>query len=87
MAEIDKKVLEERQADLQKRIEGFNAELIPLLGKWELGLGAEPFMARTPQGVYVTLAKPIMLDDKKYPEDKVAEASAEKKSELASSAS
>ena len=32
----------EKEADLQERIDGFNKELAPLLGKFELGLGALP---------------------------------------------
>ena len=30
--------------DLKERIEGFNKELVPLLGKFELGLAGEPFI-------------------------------------------
>ncbi len=35
-------------AQLQKDVEGFNAELIPLLGKYNVGLGATAFI--TPDG-------------------------------------
>jgi hypothetical protein len=34
------KPVEEADLDLQERIEGFNKELMPLLGKYELGLAA-----------------------------------------------
>jgi len=32
--------------DLNKRVKAFNAELIPLLGKYKLGLGAVPAITR-----------------------------------------
>lgn len=34
--------LPEGEEDLQERINGFNTELMPLLGKFELGLAAVP---------------------------------------------
>lgn len=43
-----KQTQEEIDADLQKRVEAFNGELIPLLGKYEVGLGATAFV--TPDG-------------------------------------
>lgn len=46
-------------ADLQERVKAFNSELIPLLGKYKLGLGAHP--ALTPDGRIV--AVPHMFDD------------------------
>lgn len=48
MAEDKQKTQEEIDADLQKRVEAFNAELIPLLGKYQVGLGATAFI--TPDG-------------------------------------
>jgi len=36
------------EADLKERLEGFNKELLPLLGKYELGLTAVPKI--TPDG-------------------------------------
>lgn len=61
----DKKAQEEQLKDLQKRIKGLNEELIPLLGKYKLGLGAIPFFAQTDQGYFVVLAKPQWFDDSK----------------------
>lgn len=48
MADSTKVTQEEQDADLQKRVEAFNGELIPLLGKYEVGLGATAFI--TPDG-------------------------------------
>lgn len=50
--------------DLQKRVEGFNAELIPLLGKYRLGLGATANL--TPDGR--VFARPQLFDDTKKEE-------------------
>ena len=44
--------------DLQSRIESFNKELIPLLGKYELGLGASAFI--NPNGTIGS--RPIVFD-------------------------
>lgn len=63
MAE-DKKV-QEKAEDLQKRVKGLNEELIPLLGKYKLALGAIPFFAQTDQGYFVVIAKPQWFDDSK----------------------
>lgn len=60
--------LKVKREDLESRIKSFNAELIPLLGKYKLGLGAEPQYARTPEGVYVTVARPTILDDNRVVE-------------------
>lgn len=49
---------EDQQRELQGRVEEFNKELLPLLGKYELGLGATAFI--TPQGQIA--ARPIVLD-------------------------
>ncbi len=59
--------------DLEKRIKEFNAEFIALLAKYKLAISAEPFFARTPEGVYVTLARPSISDDVKPPEPKKEE--------------
>lgn len=53
-------------ADLKNRAKGFNDELIPLLGKYKLGLGATPFL--TPDGRIA--ARPQVFDDSKQPEAK-----------------
>lgn len=45
-------------SELQSRIESFNAELIPLLGKYELGLGSSAFI--TPEGTISS--RPIVVD-------------------------
>lgn len=63
MAEPTKEEVEAKAKDLQKRVEGFNSELIPLLGKYELGLGAQAFI--TPQGIVA--ARPQLFDDPKKP--------------------
>lgn len=69
----DKKAAEElAQKELMGRVEEFNKELVPLLGKYELGLGASAFM--NPNGTIG--ARPIMFDAKKKPEDVGAEAPA-----------
>lgn len=58
---------EARKADLDNRVKAFNAKLIPLLAEYKLALGAEPQYARTPEGFYVTVARPTVLDDSKTP--------------------
>lgn len=50
--------------ELQGRVEEFNKELIPLLGKYELGLGASAFV--NPNGTIG--ARPIMFDARKTAE-------------------
>jgi hypothetical protein len=47
--------------ELNKRTESFNAELIPLLKKYELGLSAQPFIF--PNGTIG--ARPIIFNDRK----------------------
>lgn len=59
--------------DLQKRVEGFNAELIPLLGKYRLGLGATANL--TPDGR--VFARPQLFDDTKKEEAAPAVANAD----------
>lgn len=49
---------EEKAKELNGRIESFNKELIPLLAKYELGLGASAFL--TPEGN--VSARPIVFD-------------------------
>jgi len=61
------KTKEESSADVQERIKQFNAELIESLGKYKLGLGAQPVLVPSkdmPLG-YVISAKPILFDDSK----------------------
>ncbi len=66
-AEEVKKKQEEDRLDLENRIKSFNAEFMPLLGKYKLSLTAEPFYAQTPEGVYITLAKPTLINDVRPP--------------------
>lgn len=64
---------EEAEADLQKRVEAFNGELIPLLGKYEVGLGATAFV--TPDGRIG--ARPTLFNaPPEKPADKPADATA-----------
>lgn len=58
------------QAELTGRVEEFNKELIPLLGKYELGLGASAFVQ--PDGRIG--ARPIMFDARNKPEAEKPEA-------------
>jgi len=73
MSEEDTKVQEAEAADLQKRVEAFNAKLIPLLGEFELGLGATPFITNDGR----IFARPNLFNDKKKPEVADAPAAAQ----------
>lgn len=67
---------EEQEAalkELQGRVEEFNKELIPLLGKYELGLGASAFI--NPNGTIG--ARPIMFDARKKEADEAKPVAAE----------
>ena len=67
----DEKIAQIKAEDLQKRATAFNEELIPLLGKYKLGLGAMAFML--PDGRIG--ARPQLFDDsEKKPAEKVAKA-------------
>lgn len=68
--ELSKEEAEARDKDLQARVKGFNEDFIPLLKKWELGLGASAFLL--PDGRIA--ARPQMFDDKKYDEGAPVEA-------------
>lgn len=61
-----------RQEDLDNRVKEFNAELIPLLGKHKLALGAIPLIL--PNGTLA--AKPQLINDDK-PEEETGEAQSE----------
>lgn len=78
MAEVtaeEKQKQEEMAAkELVGRTEEFNKELLPLLGKYELGLGASAFM--NPNGTIG--ARPILFDARKKPESAEGEAPVEK---------
>jgi hypothetical protein len=54
---------------LQKDVEGFNAKLIPILGEFNLGLGASAFL--TPDGKIG--ARPTLFRAPAAPEKKVAD--------------
>ena len=56
-------------ADLKERTEGFNKELSAALGKFELGIGAQPIIM--PDGRLA--AQPVIVDARKKPEDKKPE--------------
>ena len=50
---------EEKAKDLEARVKGFNEELIPLLGKYKIGLGAQALIL--PDGRLA--ARPHLFDD------------------------
>lgn len=76
MAEVNEKEAQEKAtadaAELQGRVEEFNKEMIPLLGKYELGLGASAFIQ--PNGAIA--ARPILFDARKKEEQTPAVAAA-----------
>ena len=58
------------QSDLTTRVKSFNEELIALLGKYKLGLGATPLMNGNPvndafREMYNIQARPQVFDDVK----------------------
>ena len=59
-------------SELQARVEEFNKELLPLLGKYELGLGASAFV--NPNGTLA--ARPILFDARKKEAETTANAEA-----------
>lgn len=65
----DTKAQEAAAAELEGRVQEFNKELIPLLGKYELGLGASAFV--NPNGTIG--ARPIMFDARKKEAEKPAQ--------------
>ena len=68
----DTKAQEAIAAELEGRVQEFNKELVPLLGKYELGLGASAFV--NPNGTIG--ARPIMFDAKKKEAEPTKEAEA-----------
>lgn len=64
MSEPTQADIEAAQKDLADRIKHFNEELIPLLGKYRVGLGASAFLL--PDGRIG--AKPVLVDDSKAAE-------------------
>jgi len=76
MAEAPKKLTKEETEELQKRVESLNADLVPLLGKYKLGLGAQAFLmpdGRVGARAVFMDATEIMEKDKKAAEEKVSE--------------
>lgn len=61
---MNEQLTAEQQADLNKRVEDFNAKLIPLLAEFKLGLGATAGL--TPDGR--VFARPQLFDDSKKEE-------------------
>lgn len=63
--EADKKIeAEKAEAEakgLQLRVQGFQGELIPLLGKYKVGLGAQAYIVSDGR----IAARPIIFDDSK----------------------
>jgi hypothetical protein len=53
------------EADFQERIEGFRKEMLPILGKYEVGIGAQAFIL--PDGRVG--ANPIFFSDRKKPQE------------------
>jgi len=58
-----RELTEEEARDLNRRVQGFNAEMIPLLKKWEVGLGASAFLL--PDGRVG--ARPQLFNDQPAP--------------------
>lgn len=56
--------LPENEPDIKERIDGFNGELLPLLGKYELGLAALPRLTQDGRVV----ADPIIVSVRGRPE-------------------
>ncbi len=50
------------KSNLEERVKGFNSELIPLLGKYKIGLGAQAVIL--PDGRLA--AKPHLFDDEQF---------------------
>lgn len=64
MADV-KQTQEEIDAALQKDVEAFNGELIPLLGKYNVGLGATAFISPDGRiGARPTLFRPTAEEKK-----------------------
>lgn len=59
----------EVQKELEVRVKSFNEKLIPLLGEFQLGLGATPFLTEDGR----IAARPSLFDDPKKVEPKTAE--------------
>ena len=71
-ATADAAAQEAAAKELQGRTEEFNKELLPLLGKYELGLGASAFM--NPNGTIG--ARPILFDAREKKTEEAAKSEA-----------
>lgn len=77
MADV-KQTQEELDAALQKDVEAFNGELIPLLGKYNVGLGATAFISPDGRiGARPTLFRPAAEEKKADPAAAAPAAAAE----------
>jgi len=65
----EEKIAKIKEEDLQKRVQAFNSELIPLLQKYKLGLGGSAFLM--PDGRVG--ARPQLFDDPAKPTEKGVE--------------
>jgi len=63
------------EEDLQGRVKGLEKELIPLLGKYELGLGAQPGLTQDgkigARAMFVSTRKPKEEKQEAQPETKL----------------
>ena len=57
----------ENPENIEDRVQAFNAELIPLLAKHKLGLGAVPQLVQMENGGFAIFAKPQLFNDTKKP--------------------
>ncbi len=65
MTEDEQKAQAAVQEDLAERTKHFNEELIPLLGKYRLGLGAQSLLTNDGR----ITARPILVDDSRPQEE------------------
>jgi hypothetical protein len=68
-----------KEEELQKRVDSFNAEVTPLLAKYNLALAAQPIIA--PNGLVV--ARPILVDADDLKKDQPAPSAEKDKKDLA----
>ena len=67
---MDEEKVKAEQEQLEKDVKAFNAELIPLLGKYNLGLGGQAFL--TPDGR--TAARPMIFRPQPTPTEEATPA-------------
>ena len=78
MSEDKKEQEKQKQEDLQKRVKALNEELMPLLAKYKLGLGAVPFYSQNANGEFITLAKSFWFDDSRSAQEEKKDEKVEK---------